>query len=132
MASRELEAVVGADQVRLERIRGIAAHAGQGGGLSRALDEHVDRPGFVQSLAIANVAIDELHPAASQSSEVQLRPAPVQVVEGDHLVLGIGGEGDTDAGADEAGAAGDQDAAHAASHRSALTACSSVRMSSIP
>ena len=53
--------------------------------------------------------LDELDPASSQPRQVQLRAAPVEVVEGDDLPIGVpGGEGDGEVGADEAGPAGDQ------------------------
>ena len=53
-------------------------------------------------------------PASSQPRQVQLRAAPVEVVERDDLPVGMArGERDGEVGADEAGAAGDQEAVHA-------------------
>ena len=55
--------------------------------------------------------MDELDPGLAQPRQVQLRAAPHQVVERDDLPVGMAlGQRDAEVAADEAGAAGDQDA----------------------
>ena len=60
---------------------------------------------------LAHVAVDELDPGLAQPRQVELGAAPHQVVERDDLPVGMAlGERDAEVAADEAGAAGDQDA----------------------
>ncbi len=60
---------------------------------------------------LAHVAADELDPGLLQPRQVELRAAPVEVVERDDLPLGVPcGQRDGEVGADEAGATGKEQA----------------------
>ena len=60
---------------------------------------------------MAHVGVHELDARLAQARQVQLGPAPVEVVAGDELPVGVAlGQGEGEGRADEAGAAGDEDA----------------------
>ena len=62
-------------------------------------------------VAYAHVAVVEGDPGLAQAREVQLGPAPLEVVERDELPVRMTrGEADGEVGADEAGATGEEDA----------------------
>ena len=115
VAARELEAVVGADEVGLERIGGVAAHPDQRRRLGRALDQGVDRLDGRKRARDRGRRPRRTDPGGLEAGQVELRAGPVQVVERDHLPVGMAvGERDREVGADEAGAPGDQDGGQAA------------------
>jgi hypothetical protein len=106
----ELEAREGAEQVRADEVVERAVDAREDGRLGGALDERVDLSHHGEVLAVAHVALDELHAGFPQARQVQLGAAPVQAVEREDLPVGVTGrEPHRQVAADEAGAAGDQD-----------------------
>ncbi len=114
VAARELEAVVGADEVGLERIGGIAGHPDQRRGLGRALDQRVDRlERRAARRGRARRRARTRTPAASSRGRLSSEPRPVEVVERDQLPVGMAvGERHAEVGADEPGPPGDQHAPH--------------------
>ena len=113
VAPGELEAVVGAGQVGVDQIGGVAVGPAHHRGLGRALDQGGDLGQAVEVGGLADVAADELDPGLLEARQVQLRAAPVEVVEREDLPIGVpGGEGNGQIRADEAGPAGDQDPRH--------------------
>ena len=113
VAAGQLEAVVGAGEVGVDEVAGVAVDAAHHRGLGRALDQGVDpRHERSRSSGSRTSPLDELDPRLLQARQVELRAAPVEVVERDDLPVGMArGERDGEVGADEAGAAGDQQAA---------------------
>ena len=85
MASAELEAVVGADQVRSDQPIDAPLDPGEHRRLRRALDDRVDGADTHHVLDVADVAMDELHGGAAKPGHIQLRPSSVQVVERNDL-----------------------------------------------
>jgi hypothetical protein len=109
VAARQLEAVVGADQVRLHDIVGARSHPGQHGRLGRALDDRLDRLEREQVLARAHVAVHEPDAGLAQARQVELRAPPLERVERDDVdPRAARGEREAQTGADEAGPAGDE------------------------
>ena len=125
MAAGELEAVIGADEVRLDEDARRAADARHDARLGRALDERVDLADGEQILELADVAVGERDARLAQPREVQLAAAAVEAVERDDLVLWMARrERDSEVRADEPGAARDEDpAAHAVRRRIAMNSC---------
>ena len=79
--------------------------------LRRALDDRLDRLDREQVLARAHVAVHERHAGRAQPREVELGAAALERVERDDLDARMAlGERQAQAGADEAGAARDEDA----------------------
>ena len=71
------------------------------------------RPTAPQVVGLAHVAVHEAHAGLAQARQVELRAAAVEVVERDDLPVGVaGGEREREVRADEARAAGDEDARH--------------------
>ena len=88
----------------------LAVGAGQDGGLRRALDQRVDSFDRRELLEVPDVALHERDPGSVQARQVELGAAPVEVVVGDELPIGMAlGEGDAEVGAHEAGTPCDQD-----------------------
>ena len=110
-AARLLEAVVSAGEVRVDEVGGVAVDAAHHRGLGRALDQGIERAEAGEVVWLADVALHELDPGLLQAGQVELRAAPVEVVERDDLPLGVArGQRHCEVGADEAGAAGDYEA----------------------
>ena len=99
-----------ADEVRLHDEVGAAPHAGEHRRLGRALDDRLHRLEPEQVTALAHVAVHERHAGVAQASEVELGAAALERVERHHLRAALG-EREAEVGADEAGAAGHEDAA---------------------
>ena len=111
VAPRQLEAVVGAGEVRVDEVAGVAVDAAHHRGLRRALDQRVQPLHLGEVPRLAHVTFDEPHPRLLHPRQVQPRAAPVEVVECDDLPVRVpGGEGDCEVRADESRPAGDQDA----------------------
>jgi hypothetical protein len=111
VAPRQLQAVPGAEQIRLDRVVGRAVGAGQGRRLGRALNDRVDRLDGQHVRRLAHVAVPEAHARVPQPRQVQLRSAPHQAVDRDDLPVGVAGtQRHRQICADEAGAAGHEHA----------------------
>ena len=108
-ATRELQAVAGAYQVRLHHVVGTAVEAGERRRLSRALEQRIELIKGEEIVEHADIAVHERDARVSQSLKVELGPSPAQVVEGRYLPSGMAlREADRDVGADEARASGYQ------------------------
>ena len=89
---------------------GVAVEARQHRRLGRALDERVRRLERAQVARARARRRGRTRRPPREAREVELRAAAVEVVERDELPVGVAlGEGDGEVGADEAGAAGDED-----------------------
>ena len=89
VAPGELEAVVGAGQVGVDEVGGVAVGPAHHRGLGRALDQGRDLGQAVEVGGLADVAADELDAGLLEPRQVQLRAAAVEVVEGEDLPLGV-------------------------------------------
>ena len=116
MAAGKLEAVVGAEEVRVHDELGAAVDPRHHRRLGGALDDRVDRASPLKVGRRAHVAVHEPNAGLTKARQVQLAAAALEVVEGDHVALEVAPrQRDAEVGAHEARAAGHEDsAAHGA------------------
>jgi hypothetical protein len=108
VAPGQLQAVPRSHEVAVEHVGGVARGAGDRGRLGRALNHGVHGIEGEQVGGVAHVAVDETDPRVAQARQVELRPAPLQVVERHQLPLGpLGGKRHREVRADEPRAPGD-------------------------
>ena len=81
--------MVGAEEIRADDVVRAGVQAREHRGLGRALDERVDRHRLLEVARLANVAVDERDARLAQARQVQLRPAPLEVVEREELPVGV-------------------------------------------
>ena len=67
----------------------VAVYTGKNRGLGGALDERVDGIQRVEVGRRAYIAVNEAHAGLSQPPEIELRPAPFQVVKGDEFPCSV-------------------------------------------
>src|SRR3954451_19565722 len=89
VAPRQLQAVVGAGEVGVDEVAGVAVDPAHRRRLGRALYQRRQLRQGLQIGGLADVALDEPHPRLLQLGQIQFRAPPVEVVEDQDLPLGM-------------------------------------------
>lgn len=81
MPPGQFETINRADQIRVHDVGGGPIETGQGRWLRRTFDDRIHLADRLQVGAIANVSMAEMNALTTKAFQVQLRPAPFQIIK---------------------------------------------------
>ena len=90
MPPGQFQTVDGADQIGVHDICRVPIETGKSRWLRRTLDDRIHPADRIQVGAVANVSMAEMNAVTTKAFQVQLRPAPFQIIERDNVPIRVG------------------------------------------